>query len=276
MNNAKIAFIGAGNMTRSMVAGLIKHQYPAEHICLSNPTTAKLEVLSKNFKVRTTTSNKQAAADADVLVLAVKPQQIPLVCNELSELIAQRKPLLISVAVSISTTQLQRWCCHDVAIVRCMPNIAALLSASITGLFANEHVSQAHKNLSESILRSIGSIIWCQNEAEIEMIAATSGSGPAYVFSFMEALKTAATQLGLSPEQAHMMVLQTTLGAARLAMECGGESLSDLRRRVTSPNGITEAAMHALNESNFSAALTQAVVSAHHRAQQLTEQFDER
>lgn len=276
MQNPNICFIGAGHMARSIITGLIRNQYPADHITATNPHENKLHALQEELGIHIDTDNAAGSLQADVIVLAIKPQQAKLVVTELQTNFAKQKPLIVSLAVGISTNMIASWAEPDMAIVRCMPNTPAMLGAGMSGLFANDNVSQAQKGTAESMMRAVGSAIWVEQEAHIDAVAALSGSGPAYCFLVMEALKHAGMKLGLSAEQAHMLTLQTTLGASRMAMECGGESLGELRRQVTSPGGTTEAAIKVLQDGKLETLFEEALQSAANRAQMLSENLSQK
>jgi pyrroline-5-carboxylate reductase len=276
MQNPNICFIGAGHMARSIITGLIHNQYPADHITATNPHEDKLNALGDELGIHTTIDNVAGSQQANVVVLAIKPQHVQKVMAELQANITQHKPLIISLAVCISTDMIATWSEPSMAIVRCMPNTPATLGAGMSGLFANDNVSQAQKDTAESMMRAVGSAIWVEKEAHIDAVAALSGSGPAYCFLVMEALKHAGMKLGLSAEQAHMLTLQTTLGASRMAMECGGESLGELRRQVTSPGGTTEAAIKVLQDGKLETLFEEALQSAANRAQMLSENLSQK
>lgn len=268
MHYKTIAFIGAGNMAKSLIGGLIANGYPADKIIATNPNQEKLKVIGQKFAIRTTRDNKGAVAQAEVVILCVKPHVIKQVTQEVEPLFKEKQMLLISIAAGVRLENLQRWIGEAQPIVRCMPNIAALVAAGVTGLIANSQVSQEQKELAESILRAVGITIWLENENQMDVVTALSGSGPAYFFLFMASLEEEAIRLGLSPQAAHLCTLQTALGAAKIAME-SVEDLTELRRQVTSPGGTTERAIHVLDEGHFSKIVANALKAATERAQEL-------
>ncbi len=240
-----ITFIGAGNMSRSLIAGL--SEKPDLDIRISDPDESQLEGIQQNWNnINAFTDNVKAIEGADVVVLAVKPQLMQIVCEPLQEAAQEQRPLIISIAAGVSIENMAKWLGGDkLAIVRCMPNTPALVQAGMTGLFANEDVSESQKNLAESILRSVGSTLWVSDEDKLDAVTAVSGSGPAYYFLVMESMQNAALKLGLSVEDARLLVLQTAFGAAKLALESNDDAAT-LRQRVTSKGGTTEAALKKL------------------------------
>ena len=213
MKTTRLAFIGAGNMARSLIGGLIADGWDATCISVSDPDTAQLAALSSRFQVNTDTNNHSVTENADVVVLAVKPQIIRDVGLDLSDLIQNRQPLLISIAAGIRATDLQRWLGGSCALVRCMPNTPALVQSGATALWRNEHVSDEQKDLAESILRAVGLALWVDSEDLMDSVTALSGSGPAYFLLVMEALQEAGQAMGLPEETAKLLSLQTAFGS---------------------------------------------------------------
>jgi pyrroline-5-carboxylate reductase len=264
-----IGFIGAGNMTRCLISGLITNHYPSHQIWASNPTAEKLAYLKQQFNNHTTTDNLLAAKHAEIVVLAVKPQMMKSVAQEIAPVLQQTRPLVISIAAGITTTTLQGYLGNnDHAMVRCMPNLPALVNSGATGLFANDFVTVEQRDLAETILRSVGITLWVDDEKLIDVIAALSGSGPAYFFLVMEALEHAAVELGLPKENARLFTLQTAFGAAKLALSTN-EDVADLRKDVTSKGGITEKALETLETSKVRDAFAKALRAAYDRSRGL-------
>ena len=260
-------------MARSIISGLVKDNYPCELIYVSDPSQNKLNALQQQFSIQVQTDNQAVAEQAEVLVFAIKPQQIMDVLNELSTIVQQRQPLVISIAAGINTAAIQHYLGKQLPIVRCMPNTPALMGAGITGLFATELVISSHKALAESIMRAVGVTLWVKNEADIDTITAISGSGPAYFFYIFEALEAAGVQLGFSQADARLLVLQTALGAAQLAM-LSDNDVAQLRAQVTSPGGTTEQALAWLQSRNVDTILQEAVFVAKKRAEELSQLLD--
>jgi len=208
----------------------------------------------------------------DVVVLAVKPQIMREVTHGLAAAVQEQQPLVISIAAGIRLGDLARWLGGYSRLVRCMPNTPALVQSGATGLYADPSVSETHRNLAESILRAVGLTLWLDNEVQLDAVTALSGSGPAYIFYIMEAMEKAAVELGLSPESARLLTLQTTFGAAKMALE-SRDGPGELRRRVTSPGGTTERAIATLEEAQLHRIFQQAMQGACTRAAELAEQL---
>ena len=256
-----ITFIGAGNMARSLIIGLLQDKANVL-LRVADPDPQQLDAIRQHWPdVQATQDNAEALQGADVVVLAVKPQVMREVLEPLADLAQRTRPLVISIAAGIREAALNQWLGGNLPIVRCMPNTPALVQTGATGLVANAQVSQAQRNLAESILRAVGITVWFAEEASIDSVTAVSGSGPAYFFLVMEAMQAAAQNLGMSAEDAQLLVVQTALGAARLALE-SGEPAAELRRKVTSKGGTTEAALKVLNDGGLPALFEQALQAA--------------
>lgn len=268
----KLAFIGGGNMARSLIGGLIASNIAAEQIHVADQNVATLESLTQRYPVQTFASNREAIQGADVIILAVKPQQLQDVIREIST-DTQENQLFISIAAGIRVDDIDRWLDKPRAsIVRAMPNTPALVEAGATALFANEHVTHQQHELAESILRACGVAIWLTDEKHMDAVTALSGSGPAYFFLVMEAMENAAVELGLPPETARLLCLETAFGAAKMALE-SGESASTLRQQVTSPGGTTERAIHELEDGGLHGLFENALVAAALRARELANEL---
>lgn len=263
-----ITFIGAGNMARSLIIGLLQDKANVL-LRVADPDPQQLDAIRQHWPdVQATQDNAEALQGADVVVLAVKPQVMREVLEPLADLAQRTRPLVISIAAGIREAALNQWLGGNLPIVRCMPNTPALVQTGATGLVANAQVSQAQRNLAESILRAVGITVWFAEEASIDSVTAVSGSGPAYFFLVMEAMQAAAQNLGMSAEDAQLLVVQTALGAARLALE-SGEPAAELRRKVTSKGGTTEAALKVLNDGGLPALFEQALQAAAKRSREL-------
>ena len=263
-----ITFIGAGNMARSLIIGLLQDKANVL-LRVADPDPQQLDAIRQHWPdVQATQDNAEALQGADVVVLAVKPQVMREVLEPLADLAQRTRPLVISIAAGLREAALNQWLGGNLPIVRCMPNTPALVQTGATGLVANAQVSQAQRNLAESILRAVGITVWFAEEASIDSVTAVSGSGPAYFFLVMEAMQAAAQNLGMSAEDAQLLVVQTALGAARLALE-SGEPAAELRRKVTSKGGTTEAALKVLNDGGLPALFEQALQAAAKRSREL-------
>ena len=269
---ANIAFIGAGNMARSLMGGLLKQGYPAENLACSDPVEASLEAVAALGAVTTSTSNADVIEHADIVILAVKPQVMKDVLTPLQNILIAKKPLLVSIAAGIACDSLQEWAGEDVPIVRCMPNTPALLQVGATGLYATNKVSAEQQKMAEVILSAVGIVVWVAEEAELDAVTAVSGSGPAYFFLLMEAMQAAGQQLGLSAEASAQLTQQTALGAARMALESDVD-VAELRKRVTSPNGTTQAAIESFQANDLSRIVDQALQAASDRSQALAKEL---
>lgn len=264
-----IAFIGGGNMARSLIGGLVARGRSAGSIHVSEPNEALRVALATEFGVAVHADNAEAAASAEVWVFAVKPQVMKSVCAALAPIAQTGRPLILSIAAGISSEQLDRWLGGDLAVVRSMPNTPALLGAGATGLYANARVSPAQRADAESLMQATGITEWIADEALMDAVTALSGSGPAYVFLLAEAMQAAGEAQGLPSESARKLALQTILGAARMLTE-SGEPAAVLRQRVTSPNGTTQAALERFEAGGFRALVDAAVAAATRRGRELS------
>jgi len=268
-----IAFIGGGNMARSLIGGLIRNGAPAATIAVSEPNADLRAALARDFSVAAHPDNADAAKSADVLVLAVKPQVMKTVCAGLRETAQARKPLIVSIAAGIRSGQLDAWLGGNLAIVRCMPNTPALIGAGAAGVHANARTSAAQRELAQGILAAAGLVVWIDDEARMDTVTALSGSGPAYFFLLAEALIDAAVAQGLSRDAAQELATQTCLGAGRMLRE-DGAAPAELRRRVTSPNGTTQAALESFAADDFARIVARAVAAATRRGGELSAELD--
>lgn len=271
MNTQKIGFIGGGNMAVSLLNGLIASGHPAQQLWVSDTNLDTLSNLAKQLNVNTSSDNEAIVEAADVIVLAVKPQVLKSVAQTLAATIAAKKSLVVSIAAGVSQASLSAWLGEKTAIVRCMPNTPALVLTGATGLHANQNVTDEQSDLAENILRSVGIALWVESESELDAVTAVSGSGPAYYFLLMEAMEKAALEMGLSPNTAQLLVQQTALGAAKIALE-SDESPENLRQRVTSPNGTTQKAIETFQAGGFIELVAKALHAARDRSIELSKQ----
>lgn len=273
MNNfRKLAFIGGGNMAAALIGGLIKRGVPSSHIAVADPSEQRRSALSREFGVSAAADNALTAADAEVILLAVKPQEMRAVATALAPHLGRSPPLVISVAAGIPHAALARWFGPLVPVVRTMPNRPALSGFGATGLYAPPSVGAAHRALAETIMSAVSATVWVEHESQMDTVTALSGSGPAYFFLFMEALEAAAHERGLPHEIAHRLTLETAFGAAQMARE-STETLAALREQVTSKGGTTAAALAVLNEAGLRAIVAHAVAAADRRSAELAAQF---
>ena len=273
MSNSKIAFIGGGNMARSLIGGLVATGMSNKDISVSEPKADLREKLTKDFGVNALEENASAVMGVNVIVLAVKPQILQEVVIPLGNLIAEARPLLISVAAGVTCSSIERWFGSQPALIRVMPNTPALIGAGISALYANSNVSDDQRALAEKIMAAVGKTIWIKEETLMDAVTAVSGSGPAYFFYVMQAIYDAAVREGLDTQTARLLTLETALGAARLAL-ASTEDPGNLQAQVTSPGGTTEAAIKVLNDSGVRDTLQQAVSAARARGGELAKLLD--
>ncbi len=266
--DAQIAFIGGGNMARSLIGGLLADGHPATHIRVSEPDADRRERLEHELGIRALADNAAAAAEAEAVILAVKPQVMRSVAEEVGPALRQRQAAAISVAAGVRLTDLERWLGAGLPVVRAMPNTPALVQSGATALIANDAASRAQRELAERLLRAVGQTLWLEHEGQMDAVTAISGSGPAYFFLMMEALEDAGVELGLDRETARLLSLETATGAARMALE-STDAPAELRRRVTSPGGTTERAIDTLEEADLRGALQRAAAAAAGRAEEI-------
>jgi pyrroline-5-carboxylate reductase len=273
---SNICFIGGGNMATSLIGGLIAQGHPADSISVSDPNESQRNELEQQFSIKTFSDCAPAMENADIVVLAVKPQIMKTVASDVAIAAKQsaKQPLFVSIAAGINLFSLQTWLGQEQAIVRCMPNTPSLIQLGASGLFANEHTSIVQKNLAETVLKAAGIVQWVQSEAEIDAVTAVSGSGPAYYFLLMEAMIDAGVDLGLSRETASELTIQTAIGAAQMAKESDVD-VAELRRRVTSPGGTTEQAINTFEGAHLRDIVKAALNSANRRSGELAELLGE-
>ncbi|MGH1486245.1 MAG: pyrroline-5-carboxylate reductase [Cellvibrionaceae bacterium] len=266
-----ITFIGAGNMAASIIGGLIKQGYNAGNIIASDPNQSSLDQLQQQFGIAISTDNLKACEQAKVVVLAVKPQILKLVCETLKPGLTT-SPLIISIAAGIGINSLSNWLGNELPIVRCMPNTPALVQQGATGLYANAKVDDEQRQQTQQLLDAVGTTVWLEEEGQIDAVTAISGSAPAYFFLLMEAMIEAGIKQGLSREQAQQLTLQTAAGAATLALN-SDVTVDELRRRVTSPGGTTEQAILSFEQANFQGIVEDAMLACAERSQEMAAEF---
>lgn len=276
LSTLKIAFIGGGNMASAMIGGLMKQGVQAKHIYVADPFDETRQRLERDLSIIAAASVDKLAPhieSCDVVVLAVKPQQFKIAANELEQVLKNfsTPPLCISVAAGIRSSDMVNWLGHS-RIIRAMPNTPALIGEGMTGLFANSKVNATDRQLASDICAAVGKVVWVELEKQMDDITAVSGSGPAYVFAFLEALEKSAMAQGLTQEQARLLAIQTLQGAAKLAAN-SSESPATLRERVTSKGGTTFAALQVLEQSDWSAIMMKAVAAASQRSTEMGQEF---
>jgi pyrroline-5-carboxylate reductase len=246
--NKKICFVGGGNMAEAMIAGLISKNYDSRLISVVDRNQDKLSALKDNYDVMTYQSYRSIISDSDVIILAIKPQQMGSLITEIKTYIKDQ--LIITVAAGIEVKVYESLFAKQVAFARVMPNTPASLGYGATGVYFNRNVSASQQDVAESILQTMGIVEVVDDEYKVDIVAACSGSGPAYFFAFMEYLVSATTKKGLDSEQAKRLVIQTCLGAAKMA-QASNQSIATLRQNVTSKKGITAEALNVFEKSDL-------------------------
>lgn len=268
MENSRITFVGCGNMGQSLIGGLIANGLSVNAITGTDVNAEQRQKTASQYKIEVLEDNQQAIKDADIVVLAVKPQSMQDTLEPIKATLSLEKPLLISIAAGIQLSHLAKWAGEDLAIVRAMPNTPALIQVGATAIYANQHTSDKQRDLAETIMRSVGLALWLEDETLMDTVTALSGSGPAYYFLIMEAMEKAATQLGLAQNQARILTLQTAFGAAKMALESSHDAKS-LRKQVTSPGGTTEQALNVLMNGGIEELFREALEAAQKRSSEL-------
>lgn len=272
LDNKKISFIGGGNMAQALISGLISCGVKPSLITVADPSSDAREQLAAKglYTVDPTTDAKAAVIDADIVVLAVKPQVMKAVVSGFAD--ALDTQLVISVAAGLSTALLSNMLGGYSNIVRAMPNTPAMIQMGATGLYGTDDVSAEQKQLATAVMEASGLVMWVDNEEHMHAVTAVSGSAPAYMFYFIEAMVDGGVALGLDKEQASSLAMQTMLGAAKMAL--GSEDApSELRRKVTSPNGTTQAAIESMQANNISRQIIEAMQACYDRSQALSEEM---
>lgn len=269
---ATIAFIGGGNMAASLIGGLLKAGHPAAGIRVAEPLADRAAWLREKFGIATSANAAEFSATADVVVLAVKPQQMR---EALQNLPFSPGTTVISIAAGVPLSLLRKWLGSQVHLVRTMPNTPALLGAGVTGLYADVGVPAAARELADYCLRAAGGCVWLDREDQLDAVTAVSGSGPAYFFRVTEAIRDAGITLGLTPEVAAELALQTFIGAAKMAEDAQNRQIgvAELRQNVTSKGGTTEAALRHLDSAGLDTLFTDALRAAALRSRELGEQL---
>lgn len=268
----KIAFIGGGNMASALIAGLAGKLTAGADIHVVDPNADALARLVEAYGVTSALTIDAALAGSDVIVLAVKPQQMRDVAAALLPQLKASQPLILSIAAGIRGADLARWLGGYGAIVRTMPNTPALIGLGITGMVAMDGVSRQQKDAADAIMKAVGQTVWLIDEAQIDPVTAVSGSGPAYVFYFIEAMQQAAVEMGLSTEQGRELALATFVGAAQLAAQ-SSDPVPLLREKVTSKGGTTYAALTSMEQSGVKEKIIEAMKAAAARGRELGDEM---
>ena len=268
----RIAFIGGGHMTSSLVGGLRGRGTAPGDLSVADPQPAQLERLQFDFGVRTSSDNAAAIRDADLVVLAVKPQDMAAAARSIAGELGDRRRIVVSVAAGIRVADLARWLGERVPVVRTMPNRPALIGAGITAAFAGPGVAPPDRAAVEGVMSTAGPLVWLEDESLMDVVTAVSGSGPAYFFLLIEALEDAGASLGLPRSTARQLAVHTALGAGRMAAE-GTDAPTTLREQVTSKGGTTAAALAVLGRADVRGTFAEAVAAAARRSAELADQY---
>lgn len=263
----KHVFIGGGNMATAIVGGLIEQGMVPAQLCVTDPSSERLASLAKTYAVSTQMDNLEAIAQADVIVLAVKPQVMQSVCRQLAQRVQERQPLVISIAAGLPAELIEEWLGGPLPLVRVMPNTPAMVGMGASGLWANERVSREQQDLAEAMFAAVGRVQVVDSQDQLHAITAISGSGPAYFYLFMEAMIAKAQDLGFDAEQAQDLVCQTAMGAAQMVQQFGNPG--QLKQNVMSPGGTTEQAIARFEQDGLRNLVNQALDACHARSIEL-------
>lgn len=273
MQQKKLAFIGAGNMTRSIISGLIQSGYDKTRILASNPSMPKLEALSEEFGIQVTQSNDEACQFAEAIVLAVKPQIMADMLGALTANNDLEGKLFLSIAAGLPVARLQTMLGGEYPIIRIMPNTPSLIGKGMSGLYADDTVDLDDKDYADSVMGAVGETVWVDREDGINGVIAAAGSSPAYFFLFLQAMEEEAVSMGFDKSVARLMVQQAMLGAAEMVCHNPEIELSQLRSHVTSKGGTTAAAVNTLIEEGLQETVSKAMRAAVARAEEMATQF---
>lgn len=273
MSIKTIAFIGAGNMTRSIISGMVGTSYDPSLIIASNPSMGKLKVLHDELGIKTTQNNHQAVEQAQVVVLAVKPQLMEAVCADLAKHCDLNGKLFVSIAAGINHSRMQDMLGGKYPLVRTMPNTPSMLGKGMTGLYAPATIEDADRQLVQIIMGCVGETLWVEKESDIDLVIATAGSSPAYFFLFLEAMQNHAIELGLDKTASRKLVQQAMLGAAEMVCHNPTLEINELRAQVTSKGGTTAKAVEHFQAQKLESMVAEAMDAAISRAKQMAQQF---
>ncbi|MGH8302889.1 MAG: pyrroline-5-carboxylate reductase [Steroidobacteraceae bacterium] len=271
MSHLELTVLGAGNMGRALIGGLLRHGMRPEQITVGESHEAARAALSRELGITATADNAAAIGKANLIVLAVKPQDTGAVLAPLAAGLQQRRPVVLSIAAGVRIPALQSWCGAGVPVIRAMPNRPAFVGAGITGLFAAAGIDASQRAMAAQIMQSVGEVVWVPTEEALDVVTALSGSGPAYFFLLAEAMEKAGVELGLPADTARRLSIATLHGAGLLAQSSDGD-LARLRAEVTSKGGTTEAALRVLQAADYEDLISRAVAAAARRGGELAEQ----
>lgn len=270
--NYSAAFIGGGNMGSALLRGLIAKGLPAGRIGVGETVEARRMELAHELGVRVSADNREIVEGADLVVLAVKPQDLATTVRAVAPVLVRRRPVVLSIAAGIRLADIQGWCGPGIAVVRAMPNRPALNGAGASALYAPAGLAPSQRKLADDALAAVGTTVWVDEEAALDVVTALSGSGPAYFFLLAELMTDAAVDLGLARESAQELAIQTLFGSGRMARDSDGD-LARLRAEVTSKGGTTEAALRQFDASNLRGIVATALKAATDRSREMAEAF---
>ena len=273
MQLPRIAIVGAGHMARGLISGLIHNGLEPARLMVADIVPAALEAVRGQFGVAVHASNNDAAREAEVVILAVRPQDVKAVLLGLEPAIARQRPLLISVAAGVRIAAISGWLGGHARVVRCMPNGPALIGCGVSALYAESQVGERDRTLARDLLASVGTVVWLEQEAQMDAVTAVSGSGPAYFYLLIEALEAAARQCGLPDDIARTLSVETAHGAGRVAQR-REVAPAELRAQVASRGGTTEAALRVLEGADLRGIVSRAVAAAARRAREIADQSE--
>ena len=268
--NRTISFIGGGNMARSIIGGLIASGWATRHIHVSDPSGQQRLQLQQQFSVHTYADNPACAHNGEIIVFAVKPQMMRQAISSVSQLLTTNRPLLLSIVAGIRIADITRWIGATLPVVRLMPNTPALVGNGVTAMLANPRTSEQQRRIAQSVMQSVGPVVQVEDERDIDVVTGISGSGPAYYFKLMEIMIRSAKNNGLDQQVATTLVLQTALGAARLAL-ASEYSPDRLRQQVTSPGGTTQAALSLMEENGIDRIIEDGIQAAIEKSSELAD-----
>ena len=272
MISDKVGIVGGGNMARAIAGGLLRGGMHATDLLVSEPLPEQCDLLRKElFGAQVTENNRTVAQSADILLFAVKPQILQPVCRDLRAEVQRRKPLIMSIAAGPRIEDISDWLGGNLSIVRVMPNQPALIDQGISAMFANERTDTGGRAQAETVMSAVGEAVWLQRESQMDAVTAVSGTGPAYFYLLIDIMIRSAETLGIDPETAHKLAVQTARGATSLAV-AEQESMTSLIERVRSPGGTTKAAFDVLEPAGVRGIFAEAIEAANNRAIELSQE----
>jgi pyrroline-5-carboxylate reductase len=272
VSNKKIGFIGGGNMTFAIASGMLGGGFTATNIAISEPSAEQRERLVGSLAdVTVNSDNATTAGHVDCIVLATKPQVLASVCRDLAADIQSSKPLILSIAAGVRSSDIEEWLGGDLAVIRVMPNQPAFLGLGVSALFANENCGNADRELATTVMQAVGKVVQVSAESDIDSVTAISGSGPAYFYLLIDMMVQTATAMGLDDATARTLAVETAVGAAALAANSDAP-MNDLIAKVRSPGGTTAAALDSLENQNVRAIFSAALGAAREKAIQLADE----